>query len=41
MEKNETPRTFAVKKDIFHPLTQPRLIDRSDTQEQSLLFNST
>jgi hypothetical protein len=27
-EKNETPRTFAVKKGIFHPLTQPAsLID--------------
>jgi hypothetical protein len=37
--KNETTRTFAVKKEIFRPLTQPSLIDRSDTQEQGMLFN--
>jgi hypothetical protein len=27
----ETPRTFAVKKEIFHPLNEPRLIDWSNT----------
>jgi hypothetical protein len=31
-EKNETTRTFAVKKEIFRPLTQPHLIDWSNTE---------